>query len=38
MPKGGISMSTRRFRTIGLISILVHGLLAGQLPTDAQKA
>ncbi len=27
-----------RFRTIGLISTLVLGLLAGPLPTEAQKA
>ncbi len=27
-----------RFRTIGLISILVLGLLAGPLPTEAQQA
>ncbi len=38
MPKGGISMSTRRLRTIGLISTLVFGLLAGPLPVEAQKA
>ncbi len=37
MPKGGISMSTRRLRTIGLISTLTLGLLAGPLPAEAQQ-
>jgi len=31
-------MSTRRLRTIGLISTLVLGLLATPLPTEAQQA
>jgi len=38
MPKGGISMSTRRLRTIGVIGILILGLLAASLPAEAQKA
>ncbi len=37
MPKEGISMSTRRLRTIGLISTLVLGLLAAPLPAKAQQ-
>ena len=30
--------TTMKLRTIGLISTLVLGLLAGPLPTEAQKA
>ncbi len=31
-------MPTRRLRTIGLISVLAFGLLAGPLHTEAQQA
>ncbi len=35
---GSIVEAIMRLRTIGLISILVLGLLAGPFPTEAQKA
>ena len=38
MPKGGISMSTRQLRTIGLIGALALGLLTEPLPAEAQQA